>query len=170
MRIILGKEKSNNFSWQSVHTPKVILSWSFRFYDATESFWVNQFVNILPFWCTSLFTPLIFDVWIKIWTQAGPFQSFDLVWAKPFLCGFWCVLHVIVMLKERTAHHLNFFVSRIAPQIMVFRFIIPSSLIEAAVPAEEKEPCSMMQPPPCLAMGDSVLLMMCFALCAKLII
>ena len=100
--------------------------------------------------------PQIFNR-IQVWALAGPFQNFNLLLVKPFLCWFGCMLWVIVHWKTKFLFMFSFLAEawRFCANIDWYLelFIIPSSLTKAPVPAEETLPQSIMLPPPCFSVG-----------------
>lgn len=92
---------------------------------------------------------------IPVWTLAGPFQNLHFLLVKPYFCWFGCMLWVIVMLKDEVPLHLKFSyrsLKVLCSHWIVFT-IISSSATKAPVPDEEKQPQSIIVPPPCFTAG-----------------
>jgi len=78
---------------------------------------------------------------IKVWRLCWPWQNIDIMVFKPFCSQFWCMLGIIVLLKDSV-----FFINRM--EIYCSAFILPSMSHNIPIPFHPIQPHTIKFPPP----------------------
>ena len=92
---------------------------------------------------------VMFD-WVQVRALTGPFKEIHRVVPKPLLHCLGCVLRVIVLLSEVLSALDQVFMKDI---YVLGSIQLSLTLTSPPVPAAEKQPHSMMLPPPCFTVG-----------------